>query len=264
MASIDMTRFALTTRYAAVGRALAIPSTSAEALAVGPAGSAFDVDASATHAATGLVVRGTAPGGSPSLTATSTAANEDLAIVPKGSGTVTVNGDLGVSGLVYGTAATPPASSFVFPSASAPITTAFVANAATSGGTYAVASGGTYTLPSGTAALGCTWRFVLTASLTAAAIFQPSPSTTIVGQAINNGTNGDTVVPYNSATASPLSFNSIGFNTSAAIGDWIEFFGVTSGVLGFRAETATPSAYDASTGHFTEFNVSGIACVVNT
>ena len=73
--------------------AVTITSTSANALAVGPAGTTnptFNVDASTTSAATGFNVKSAAAGSGVALSALSSGANENLTLNAKGSGTISL------------------------------------------------------------------------------------------------------------------------------------------------------------------------------
>lgn len=71
--------------------ALTITSNSANSLAVGPNGTTnpvFQVDSSTVSAATGVKVTGAAAGTAPTIAAISSGANEDIALVSKGTGSV--------------------------------------------------------------------------------------------------------------------------------------------------------------------------------
>ena len=73
---------------------ITVTSSSATALAVGPAGATnptFNVDASTSSAATGLNVKSAAAGSGLAIKVVSSGTNENLTIDAKGSGTVTIN-----------------------------------------------------------------------------------------------------------------------------------------------------------------------------
>lgn len=72
-----------------------VTSSSANALAVGPNGTThpvFNVDASASSAATGIDIIGAAAASGVAITAISSGTDEDLTIDAKGAGTLTLNG----------------------------------------------------------------------------------------------------------------------------------------------------------------------------
>lgn len=88
---LDARGFSSTVRHLAVTRDATVTSSSANALAVGPAGAtapAFAVDASAEHAATGVRVTAEAAGDGVHVAATSTGTNEALYIDAAGAGVI--------------------------------------------------------------------------------------------------------------------------------------------------------------------------------
>jgi hypothetical protein len=78
-----------------IASTLAITSTSANALAVGPAGTTnptLKIDANTASAATGISIKSAAAAGGVALSAISSGTNENLTIDAKGSGTITLGG----------------------------------------------------------------------------------------------------------------------------------------------------------------------------
>lgn len=251
----DASRFAICVKYANVLDRAAVSSTSAEALVVGPpAAPTLVVDASATGAGAGVLVEAALAGGAgPSVAVISTAANESLQLVPKGSGQVTVPSSLTVTGTIYGTLADPPTPTYVFPSLPTPATSSLVLNDATSGGTFIVSSTmGLLSLPAGSAAVGRTWRFIVAAGTVFGAnagvtTVSVSGAPALVGQLLFTG-GGANVVACDSRTSTPAAFNTISFLPSAVAGDWIEVYGITPTLMGFRAWSSTSSSPSPGVG----------------
>jgi hypothetical protein len=92
--SISLNSAVASTGAVAIGSRLSITSNSAAAINVGPNGltnPVLKVDASASNAATGLLIAGAAAGSGVAVTTQSSGTDESLTIEAKGAGTITFN-----------------------------------------------------------------------------------------------------------------------------------------------------------------------------
>ena len=84
----------------AMSGALMVTSSSVNALAVGANGAtnpAFQVNASAASAATGIIVTGQAAGGGGAISVMSSVANENMVLYPKGTGSIILSGPVSLA-----------------------------------------------------------------------------------------------------------------------------------------------------------------------
>lgn len=254
MAARDAIEFAVAATYMTVCRSLEVPSTSAAALSVGPAGAvpALTVDAAALvtddgpQAGAGVVVRAGAAGTGVTLAVQSTAANESIELAAKGTGRVSVVGDLSVAGTITGTWSTGGGggggATFTFPYSATPITAmgaVFSLDATTSGGTFGVDASVApiyVYLPDPATTVGCSWRFVVVGASGVQGLQVSKadfPSATFVGSVASEG---GTVAAYTTASKA---FNIIGLTQHAVPGDWLEVTVADATTYAFRGSTAT-------------------------
>ena len=180
---------------------LTITSTSANALAVGPAGTtnpSFNVDASTTSAATGFNIKSAAAGGGVALSAISSGTNENLTLNAKGSGTITIGGVS--TGAVIAT-------------------TAITFNTTTNNQSYTTTGAGTITISSGTA--GSINNMTIGNSTAAAGTFTTLTATGAI--TLNTTTNnqsytttGAGTITVSSGTTGSINNMTIGNSTAAA------------------------------------------------
>lgn len=145
-----------------------VSSTSANALAVGPAGQtnpSLNVDASTASAVTGLNIKSAASGNGLALTLISSGTNESLTLAAKGTGTITFNpavvaaaGGKAESGIMFGSIAVGVFTGTGAPTFSAMNGSIYVNSAATTTTTRI------YVNNSGSGTAGTTWTNLTTAA----------------------------------------------------------------------------------------------------
>ena len=230
--------------YRLVKHELIVNSDSHDAVLVGPHGSVapvFSVDAATPHAAAGVRIVGAAPGvrgSGPTIIASSSSDNENLVLRAKGTGRVLIPGSLDVSGIIYNPA----------PSMARAIDSTFVFSAATRGGTFGITSvvstPVSITLPTAAVALGGMWRFVVSAKpARTISLSLPYIGTASMPRMVGQVIFADAVSACDSFVSD--GFNTIKIGTTAVPGDWIEVYGVTASLIGFRASSATTSVLGA-------------------
>lgn len=206
-----------------------ITDSTSSALAVGPNGATnpgFQIDGSVSSAATGVKITGRATGTRATLAAIGSGTDEGLNIIPKGAGTILVNGQ--VQPIVSGSGAT-------------------VTLTKDQSGAVVLfdrAAGIVFTLPANTP--GMVFDFFVTVTITsnAAKVITAAGTELLVGTIINTDTDSsDAVASWKSLVATSNIAVSMDGSTKGGIkGDWLRFTCLnttTWNVSGFTLGTGT-------------------------
>lgn len=212
---------------------VALPQTitdaTSSALAVGPNGATnpgFQVDGSVASAATGVKITGRATGTRATLAAIGSGTDEGLNIIPKGAGTILVNGQ--VQPIVSGSGAT----------------VTLTKDQSGSAVLFDRAAGIVFTLPANTP--GMVFDFFVTVTITsgAAKVITAAGTELLVGVINNTDTDSsDAIANWKSLVAAGnIAVSMNGTTTGGIKGDWIRFTCLNSttwNVVGFTTGTST-------------------------
>lgn len=218
---------------------VALPQTitdnTSSALAVGPNGATnpgFQIDASVTSAATGVKLTGRATGTRATLAAIGSGTDEGLNIIPKGAGTVLINGE--IQPIVSGSGAT----------------VTLTKDQSCSIVLMDRAAGIVFTLPANTPGMWFTFAATVTVTSNAYKIITATGTELLVGGLMSDDTDSSDAVAYfpSVVATSNIAVNMDGITKGGLIGTWMTFTclnttkWLVNGVVCGTGTVATPFA----------------------